>query len=74
MTKLPALIANAGAAPRPTYTNPASGARAIWEITAADQTPELAPTTSSSATTVGRTLAAAGLKKTLNADSKKAAR
>ena len=69
-----ALMAKAGPGPAKATRAPASGARAIWEITAADQTAELAPTTSSSGTTVGSTLAAAGLKNTLKPDRRKAAR
>ncbi|HXH56551.1 MAG TPA: hypothetical protein VNL12_04535 [Iamia sp.] len=68
------LMANAGPGPAMATSAAATGASAIWEITAADQIAELAPTTSSSGTSVGRTLAAAGLKKTLKADSANAAR
>ena len=69
-----AFTAKAGPGPATATSAPATGASAIWEITAADQIAELAATTWSSGTRAGRTLAAAGLKKTLNPDRRKAAR
>jgi hypothetical protein len=60
----------AKATPGPTHATraPAKGASAIWDRTAADQRAEFAPTSSSSSTSDGKTLAAAGVKKTLKAE------
>jgi hypothetical protein len=63
-----ALNQNAGATPQTATSAPAAGARAIWEITAADHSPLFAATNSSSATMPGRVEAAAGLKNTVPAD------
>ena len=60
-----AFTAKAGPGPATATSAPATGASAIWEITAADQIAELAATTWSSGTRAGTMLAAAGLKKTL---------
>ena len=68
-----ALMAKAGPAPAHATRAPARGASAIWEMTAADQMAELAPTRSSSSTRVGVMLAAAGLKNTVNDDRANAA-
>lgn len=73
-TNEPAFTPKAKPGPARAMRPPASGAKKICEMTAADQSAELAPTMSASSwTTAGRTLAAAGLKKTDRADSPKAA-
>lgn len=67
------LTTKAGPVPAKATRASASGARAIWETTAAGQMAELAATTWSRPTRVGSTLAAAGLKDTVPTDSAKAA-
>jgi hypothetical protein len=62
--KLAAFTKNAGPAPTAATRAPASGARAIWEMTAADHRALLAATSSSSSTMLGSTVLAAGLKNT----------
>jgi hypothetical protein len=69
MAKLAALTRKAGATPTAAIRAPASGARAIWEMTAADHRPELAATSSPSSTMLGSTELAAGLKNTAPAAS-----
>lgn len=66
--KLAAFGANAGPKPAVAASSPATGASATWTSTAADQMPEFTATSSSSATSVGSSDPAAGLKNTAPAD------
>ena len=61
-------MAKAGPYPSETTRSPASGARTIWERTAAVQIPLFAATNASFFTSAGRTEEAAGLKKTAPTD------
>jgi hypothetical protein len=66
------LRAKAIPTPAVVTSSPATGARAIWESTAAVQMPELAATISSWCTSDGSSDPAAGLKKADPADRPKA--